>query len=144
MKNQKLKILFLIIFLTVLFLPLVSQAAGLVPCGDPGEPPCELCHLFVLFKNIVDFLLFKIVPPLAILMLVIAGSMYILAYLEVIGDPKWISQSKSLIWSVVIGLIIIYGAWLIVNLFFQLIGISTEAKNPFRELPQNWWKINCP
>ncbi len=163
--------LFLIIFLGGFIFPLFSFAdspyGGLVPCGCAGYNeegkccakietssdgtikcvegghPCGLCDLFALFKNIIDFLLFKIVPPLAIVMLVIAGIMYMLAYVEVIGNPGWISQAKSLIWSVVWGLIIIYGAWVIVNLFFQIIGISKAADNPFRELPQNWWKIEC-
>lgn len=147
------KKIFLIIFLVSLlsFLVTFQAQAGLVPCGlsqdDPDQPgeqniPCQLCHLFVLFKNIIDFLLFKIVPTLAILFLVIAGVMYMLAYLEVIGNPNWISQARSLIWAVVIGMIIIYGAWLIVNLFFQVIGIN--KLNDFKTLPQNWWVINCP
>ncbi|PIR71560.1 MAG: hypothetical protein COU43_01940 [Candidatus Nealsonbacteria bacterium CG10_big_fil_rev_8_21_14_0_10_37_25] len=61
-----------------------------------------------------------------------------LAHMEVVGSPNWIIQAKSLIWSVVIGLIIIYGAWLIVSLFFQIIGIAewTDLKT--------WWQIKCP
>lgn len=138
------------IFLFLLFfssIPFYGQA-GLVPCGnpqdDPSTPgideskPCQFCHFFVLFKNIIDFVLFKIVPPLAILMIVVAGAMYMLAYIEAIGNPNWISQAKSLIWAVVIGLIIIYGAWLLVNLFFQIIGVESWTNL------KNWWQINCP
>ncbi|MDI6603006.1 MAG: pilin [Patescibacteria group bacterium] len=115
----------------------ITDEEGKVICKEEGTP-CQFCHLFVLFKNIVDFLLFEIVPLLAILMIVIAGAMYILAYLEVVGDPKWISQAKSLIWSVVIGLILIYGAWLIVNLFFQIIGVEQWTGLG------TWWEIKCP
>jgi hypothetical protein len=113
-------------------------ADGEIRCEIEGEP-CQLCHLFVLFDRIVDFLLFRIVPPLAILMLVIAGTMYILAYLEVIGNPNWIVQAKSLIYSVLIGVIIIYGAWVLVNFFLQIIGVQD-----WTGLEKGWWKINCP
>jgi len=144
--NFQFSILFLIIFsfglLFLFFLDVLAQTrtncpTGLVPCGGT-DCPCQFCDLFVLFKKIVDFLLFTIVPPLAILMLVIAGAMYMLAHMEVVGSPNWIIQAKSLIWSVVIGLIIIYGAWLIVSLFFQIIGIAewTDLKA--------WWQIKCP
>lgn len=176
------KKIFLIIFLVLFFFSLTlhsvqAEYKGLVPCGCAGYDkegrccaeiagrdaegkiicktfgkPCQLCHFFVLFDNIIDFLLFKIVPPLAILMIVIAGVMFIFAYFggpemlpgEAKGGPALLGQAKKLLTSVVIGLIIVYAAWLIVNLFFQIIGISTATDNPFRELPQNWWKINCP
>ncbi len=142
---------FLVFFLAVFVLiPLISLAAGLVPCGGEGEPACQLCHFFVLFKNIIDFLLFKIVPPLAVLMIAIGGFMHIFAYVgpaEILsggtkGGPAMISQAKKLFSSVVIGLLIIYGAWLVVSTFFMVIGINEF--NEFKTLPQNWWKINCP
>jgi hypothetical protein len=113
-------------------------ADGKIECESKGEP-CQLCHLFVLFDRIVDFLLLNIVPPLAILMVVIAGTMYILAYLEVIGNPNWIVQAKSLIYSVLIGVIIIYGAWLLVNFFLQIIGVES-----WTGLEKGWWEIKCP
>lgn len=153
---------FLIIFLATLTLaPLTSLSAGLVPCGGcaeynadktkciTAEPSCQLCHFFVLFKNIVDFLLFKIVPPLAVLMLAIAGFMYIFAYMnptEAIGGaggPALISQAKKVITSVIFGLIIIFAAWLLVNVFFTLIGVAdwTGLAGGWRE---GWWQVVCP
>ena len=75
------KKIFLIIFLGILIsVPFLSQAAGLVPCGGDGEPRCEFCHFFVLFKNVVDFLLKYVIPPLAILMIAIGGFMYVFAF----------------------------------------------------------------
>jgi len=137
----------LIIFSTILILiPLASLAAGLVPCGGDGEPRCQLCHFFVLFKNVVDFLLTKIIPPLAILMLAIGGFMYVFAYLSPSqalgggsGGPALLSQAKQLIISVIFGLLIIFAAWLIVNFFFQMIGVAD-----WTGLKAGWWKIDCP
>ena len=142
---KKMKKVFLIIFFGVLTLsPLLSLAAGLVPCGGQGEPACQFCHLFVLFKNIVDFVLFKIVPPLAALMLAIGGFMYIFAYFgggEIggKGGPALLSQANKLLTSVVWGLLIIFGAWIFVNTFFMLIGVAD-----WTGLKGGWWQINCP
>jgi len=146
------KKIFLIIFLATFFLfPLLSSAAGLVPCGGQGEPVCQLCHFFVLFKNIVDFFLFKIVPPLAALMLAIGGFMYIFAYFGGAvalpgggkGGPALLSQANKLLTSVVWGLLIIFGAWIFVNTFFMLIGVAdwTGLTKGWKE---GWWQINCP
>jgi len=144
------KRIFLIIFLGILaFLPLISSAAGLVPFGGEAEPRCQLCHFFVLFRNVVDFLLTKIIPPLAVLMIAIGGFMYDCAYLGSFekltgggkGGPVLLARAKKLIISVVIGLLIIFAAWIIVNTFFQVIGVAD-----WTGLKEGWWQVNkdCP
>ena len=155
------KILFLIISFWVLFCPLVSLAGeykadgktvtydGLVPCGKvvkvDGEEvymPCQFCHFFVMAKGIVDFLLLPptgIVFLVGVLMLVIAGAMFIFGYLVSPENPELISNAKSLMTSVIIGLIIIFGAWVFVNTFFLLIGVAD-----WTGLKGGWFQINCP
>ena len=63
----------------------IQANAALVPCGLSGDDPetsiyencpCTLCHFFILFKNIIDFVLIRIVPAVAVLMLVIGGIMF--------------------------------------------------------------------
>jgi hypothetical protein len=148
-----------IIFLTIfIFLNAAPVYAGLVPCGlsqdDPTQPgdqtvPCQFCHIFVLFKNVIDFALRYIVPSLAVLMLAIAGFMYMFAYFNLgqalpggdKGGPALLGQAKKIITSVVFGLLIIFAAWVIVNTFFQIIGVSTWEG---WSLKQGWWQINCP
>lgn len=125
---------------TLFILPLSTQAAGLVPCGGTLEPTCGFCHLFVLFNNIVNFL-FRLVPPVAALMLMFAGVKFFLA----VENPGEVSKAKDLIKSVIIGLIIIYGAWAFVGTFLSAIGLATWTQNIF----SSWWsqgffQINCP
>ena len=144
-KNNILKNLLTLLVLTVLFFYLmpIQVQAGLVPCGasqdDLTTPnineaePCELCHIFVLFDNIVKFVLQKLVPPIAALMLVIGGVMFFGAA----GDPAKLGKAKGLLTSVAIGLVIIYGAYLIISLFFLIIGV-----NEWTGL-QNWFEYPC-
>lgn len=137
------KKIFLIIFLGILILiPLISLAAGLVPCGGTGEPVCEFCHFFVMFKNIVDFILFKIVPALAALLIAIGGFMYIIAYTGAAGGgPEMMNRAKSLFMSVVWGLLICYGSWLIVSMFFTFIGVADWTK--LSPDVKGWFIIDC-
>ena len=115
---------------------------GLVPCGrtcdDPCTEicecaPCTLCHFFVLFKRIVDFATLNILFPLAVLMIVVGGVMFLTAG----GDPGRIGGAKKILTATVIGLAIILVAWLIVD---TVITFITPAGSPF----QQWHTINCP
>ncbi len=136
--------LFLLVFL---LLPLSAETGAcdkpLVPCG-PGtsKNDCEFCDLFVLFDNIVDFLLICIVPPVAVLMIAIGGFMYFFAFLNPgsEGQPALLSKARSLFSTVIWGLLIIFSAWIIVSAFFQIIGVAE-----WTGLKQEWWIIkDCP
>jgi hypothetical protein len=118
---------------------------GLVPCGricdDPNTSknetnPCQLCDIFTLINNIVHLLLFEIIPIIAALLIAVGGIMMIWAYAGS-GGPAMLVKAKTLFTSVVIGLLIIYCAWLIVNMFFWAIGVSEW------EGLKTWWVIKC-
>jgi len=66
-------------------------------------------------------------------MIVVGGVMFLTAA----GDPGRIGTAKKILTSVVIGLFIIFLAWLIVD---TVITFLTPAGSPF----QNWSTINCP
>jgi len=137
MKNEKLKIKILILLLLTIF-PFFIQAA-LVPCGGPGQPACQLCHLFILFDNVIDFLFTKIFPPIALLMIFLGG-FYMLTAL---GDLHKIQQAKSIITATVIGLAVIFGALMFLYTFLNAIGVAewTGLKGAWFG---NWWEIKCP
>jgi di/tricarboxylate transporter len=132
LKLKKLKKRFLI--LLFYFFPLISLAAGLVPCGGPDEKPCQLCHLFVLLNNIIVFLLTKIVPLAAVIFIIWGGLLFIVSA----EDPGRIEKAKEIFKSVGWGLLLVFSSWLIVNLFLTLIGVAewTNLKE--------WFKIKCP
>jgi len=112
-----------------------------VPCGrkvdDPNTEidesvPCSFCHLFVLAKRVVDYTTINIIIPLAILMIVIGGVMFLTAG----GDPGKVTQGKKILGATLIGIIIIFIGWLIVD---TIITFLTPADSPF----QQWDTINC-
>ena len=135
---------------------------GLVPCGkclqiDPSAVandltmqhctnntpgswfiryvPCQLCHLFVMVKDITDFVLVYIIFPIASLLLITAGAMFFI-YAE---NPQNVEKAKTWMTSVIIGLTIIFASWIIINSFFLLIGVAG-----WTGLEGGWFEINCP
>ncbi len=126
---------FLVLFLAFL-VPDITQAEGLVPCGGERQPECTICYFFVLFNNIIKFVMFKLVPPIAALMLVVGGIMFFFAG----ASPGMLNRAKSIIISVAIGLGIIFGAWVIVNTVL----VQSEIVDPGKgKALLEWWKITC-
>jgi len=148
------KKIFLLTFIAFLFFSLVpspSQAA-LVPCGGTGQPICNLCHIFVLLNNIFIFLLipdaninnnFPLIPSVAALMLIIGGFYLLIAG----GSPELFAKGKSVLTAVVIGLVIVFVAWVFLNTFLDAIGVAKWTglmDNPDTPEVEGWWKIQCP
>ena len=136
---------FFIFLLSFLLISLAGVAfaeenKGLVPCGNPGQNPCTICDFFVLISNIISFFLGSIVPALAVLLLAVGGGMYMVAYMSPGAGPGLVSRAKSVIVSTLIGLVIIYGAFVIVGTFLSLIGLNEI--NGTKAIYENWIKGN--
>lgn len=142
-KNIGKNLLALSILAVLFFSSVIPVRAGVVPCGletddlnQDGDQtiPCQLCHIFQLFDNIVDFVLFEVVPVLAVLMIVIAGVILMTAS----ENPANVNKAKEVLKTVLIGLVLIYGAWLLINLFFLVIGLADWKMN------EGWFNYPCP
>lgn len=114
---------------------------GLIPCGlgksiwikanvkkgkcdggthRPQGTSCQFCHFFVMINNIVTFFLIHIIPYVAILMICIGGLFFYFGGV----NPNSFKLGKQLLIGVVIGLILIYGAYIFVNSFLNILGIT--------------------
>jgi hypothetical protein len=125
---------FLFLFLFS-FIPAITHGAGLVPCGGTDEPACKFCHVFKMFNDIYIFVL-KMVAGIAALMVIIGGLNLLLAG----GRPAWIERGKNILTATAIGLMIIFGAWIIINTTFAAIGVSE-----WTGLSEGWFRVSdCP
>lgn len=109
------------------------QNGKCVPCSQTAFINCEFCHLFIMLDDILDFLLLRIIPILATIMLIIGGIMLYFAG----ASAEAFSTGKNILTSAVIGLVIIYCSWLIVNTILNILGIAewTGLKS--------WWEFSC-
>jgi len=129
---------------------------GLVPCGkcvfvggsdlvdgrgdlkgvpedaDAENLSCQFCHLLVMGDSILDFILLRLVPIIAVLMLVVSGVMFFFGG----GDPGKLTTAKQIITSTIIGLVIIFAAFLIVSTILSFAGLADWTK----ELYKSWWQ----
>ena len=138
------------------------EAGGFVPCGpgivdkDGNVVHCQLCHIFVLFERIVNWLLvgvdfnddgkktIPIVPLIAIAMIAWAGFIMIASYVSPIegGGPDALNRAKSIFQAVIWGLILTYGAFIIVSLLMNTIMAEEDPDDPGKK--NKWYEINCP
>jgi len=137
-KKKKLLGAVILVFLFLSLIPIQAQAicsfGPLVPCGRPGTSACQFCDIFKLLNNIMNYIIKCIVPIIAALMLVIGGF-----YLLIAGaSPQLFSKAKSVITAAVIGLVIIFVAWIFLNTFLTYIGVAEWTGLG------TWWQINCP
>jgi hypothetical protein len=142
MQKKHLLILGIFLFFGFLFTTInfVNAQDGLISCGGLNQPPCRICHFFVLLKNVMDFIL-KIIGLIAVLMLIIGGIHFFFAG----GDPGKLETGKRILTSVAIGLIIIFGGYLIINALFTFPGfLSSSFSFSTWYDPSTWFSTNCP
>lgn len=111
LKTKKIFLLFTLLFLAVS--PVLGD--GLVPC-DGWD--CTSDDLTGMVGDVFDLIAFQIVPLLAIIGFVIAGIIMITSG----GDPAKFNRGKSAMLAIAVGLMIVYLAWAIVELFIEIIG----------------------
>jgi hypothetical protein len=99
---------------------------GLVPCGiaknADGSPvcPCNLGHFFVMFANIYGFIIKYIATTLAVIMITV-GAIFMLISA---GNPNLAGTGKKMIYSAIIGLVLVYGSYLIIDALLKIMGYT--------------------
>jgi len=88
--------------------------------------------LFALASRIIDFVLFTVVPAVAVLFYLLGGLMLLLSR----GNTGLITTGKNFFWNTTWGLVIIFGAWMITNTVLKSLAGDSDVSN-------NWYKIEC-
>ncbi len=89
----------------------------IVPCGGTDQEECNLCHLWELGDNIIRFITFNLALPVGGLLFVIAGFYFLVSG----GNEKRIVKAKSIFTNTVVGLVIIFCSWLLIDSILQTI-----------------------
>ena len=95
---------------------------------------CTPCHLFVMIDGIMDLILLRIVPPVATILFLIGGISFYLA----VGNPESLGKAKNIMLSAIVGLVIIYTSWIIVNKTLEAIGVADWVG-----FGHGWYQIEC-
>ena len=92
---------------------------GFVQCGLKDGDPCTFCDFFGLFNTITNWVIFVIVPTIAVLFIVFGGFMLATSR----GNPNQLQKGKDmLIWTFA-GIAIIFVSWMVLNSLLSGIGV---------------------
>ncbi|OGZ84880.1 MAG: hypothetical protein A2599_00495 [Candidatus Staskawiczbacteria bacterium RIFOXYD1_FULL_39_28] len=104
-------------FLLLFLIPVLASAQGIVPCNGPD---CDICSFFEMLSNIYDFIVKFIAAPLAVLMLTIGGIMILISA----GNPNLSGIGKKILWAAIIGLVLVFCSYLIIDTILKAIGYT--------------------
>jgi hypothetical protein len=130
--NKKIIPIFLFFGLGLAMLPQIVLARIVPECT--GLKGCGLCDLFLLITNIYNFIAFKLAPPIAGVLIVLAGALFLTSG----GSEERVSQAKKIFVNIILGLIFIYASWLIVNSIIQVIGKDIQGWSK-----TTWMQFKC-
>lgn len=124
---------YLLVSICIYFISTLSVNAAIVPCGGNGQDACTWCQLMVLFKNIIDFMLYLIFP-LAAVMIVYGGFLIMTAA----GSPAKIGKGREVITAAIVGLLIALFSYFIIDTIIKIIAVgwSNAGLGP-------WNQLNC-
>ena len=104
----------------------------LVPCGTSANPTeCTRCDLFRLFKNIIDFVLIGLMPPVAAILFVWGGFLILMGG----ANPGNITQGRTIFWNTFMGVLILSSSWLITNTIMK--SLATD------DISATWYQLEC-
>ena len=102
--------------------------------GEYQFVPCGFCHFWVLLSGGLNFVLWKIVPALIIIMVIVLALFYFFSF----GSPEAPLKARTLLISLVKGALILLLAWGVLNLFFTILGLAE-----WTGLKEGWFKVVC-
>ena len=105
--------------LTLLTIPFIVSAAGrwdLIVCKGTIDDPCNVSDVILLFKRAIKALV-EIATVITVLSLIYMG----ITLLTSAGKPQALSEVKSRAKWIIIGYVLILGAWVIVYTILKVI-----------------------
>lgn len=119
-----------VILLLLALTPSVALGAALpgkiVPCNGTD---CEVCHIAQLAQNLMNTGIF-IAVFLSAVLFAWAGW----KYLTNAANPGQTGKAKAIFWNVTVGLIIILGAWLLVDTIMKVLVGNTGVMGPWNKI----------
>ena len=95
--------------------------------------PCTMCHFFAMLNGAINFILLKLIPPIAALIFVIGG----IIFYQGGQNQQKAALAKKVLTSAVIGFALIYGSYLIINTLLTQLDVAEWTGLG------NWFQITC-
>jgi len=139
LKVKSFKFLFVVFISSFLLFSLIPASRALavswwpiVPCGTSSTELCTRCDIFKLIKNVIDFILYGLMPPLATLLFIWGGFLILLGG----ANTNLVAKGKEIFKNTFFGLMILLSAWLITNTLIKSLGANDNVAT-------EWWRFQC-
>jgi len=101
----------------------VPQTCGYTKSDNEGNciencRPCDINDFFAMLVNIYDFIVKMIATPLAIIALIVGGIFMMISA----GNPALFGKGSEIIKWAIIGLVLVWGSYLIIDFILKTIG----------------------
>lgn len=120
-------VLIAVIFFFSLSFEASAQTANpdIIPCGTSRNPvPCQPCHIVVLGVRLINFAMFYLALPGAVLMITYAGFVYITSF----GRPSRIGAANTILWNTLVGILIVFGGFFLVDVSIKILSGDLGAR----------------
>ena len=105
------------------------ETKGIVQC-NAADGSCNLCELFHTVMRVVNFCIKTLIPLVAAMLIAFGGFKMIVNP----GNVDAATQAKAIITAAIVGLMIIYGGWALVDMFMQRMNYNPGVK---------WYDVPC-
>ena len=108
---------------------ILPEASGLSACSSSTDRSATDCgdyaiSDFLALAILISKYVFGIIGSLTLAMFVYGGVMFLISA----GSADKVGQAKKIITAAVVGLLIVFGSWLIINFVFKAIGLDWQGK----------------
>lgn len=93
-----------------------------------ANDPCDLCQVFGIVARVIKLILYYIIPPMAVVAFLMAGIFFLFGG----GNPNQITKGRQILWVTILGILIAYAGWLMVNTVINQLINPDEWK---------WWQV---
>jgi Type IV secretion system pilin/Lysozyme like domain len=119
-----------LVMVLVVVSPVLATAAGLVPCGGPGQVECQACHVTELINNVVAWL-FVVLSIVAAIMIAVAGIKMVVGG----SNSGTREEAKSTFTNIIIGFIILMGGWILIDTLMKaLLGEGSQTYGMWNQI----------
>ena len=123
--SKQKKNLIILGLISLLTLPYIASARGLVPCGGEGEVICNLSHVFVILARVTNWLL-MVAGIFASYKIIGSGFNLVIS----MGNEEGITKNKKAIETAVVGFVFTLMAFMFVNFTVNLFLRGAKGADP--------------
>ena len=102
---------------------------------------CTFCDFLTLIQNILNYIWWVITPFVIVIALIWGGALMFISSTQ--GNVTQAQRGKKIIFNTLVGFVLVFGAWLIIDTIIKILGGKIASVEGVRDGFGPWNKITC-